>query len=328
MLKSPETHITNGASREGFPEFEDSHNSAHEAYAYDSLEEYESYFSKVVVSNSEEARGSSSEDEKKDKTGEDEGSLVPNEELRKVLDPGVFTASVYPSYIRELRTIMEDTWRMLKTGTVGGALGLDLGCGPMVQFPLLLTSNVECMVLAHYFDQTKTIIQGWLKDDQDNVLNLNDMLASAATLADKPGNALKEQLKSCVADVVSCDLLNRKKGQFLPEKYDQNDMFDVVVTSLLLEAVIPDLETYAKVIKRIQGLLKRRGHLLMNGVLGMTHWDTKAGRFNCVTLTKESLEKVLRDCGFLDLEWTIVDREYFHSVSDYAKSFLLLARKP
>lgn len=79
---------------------------------------------------------------------------------------------------------------------------------------------------------------------------------------------------------------------------------------------------------RIQGLLKRRGHLLMNGVLGMTHWDTKAGRFNCVTLTKESLEKVLRDCGFLDLEWTIVDREYFHSVSDYAKSFLLLARKP
>ncbi|CAN8022188.1 unnamed protein product, partial [Ixodes persulcatus] len=214
------------------------------------------------------------------------------------------------------------------SGTVGGALGLDLGCGPMVQFPLLLTSNVECMVLAHYFDQTKTIIQGWLKDDQDNVLNLNDMLASAATLADKPGNALKEQLKSCVADVVSCDLLNRKKGQFLPEKYDQNDMFDVVVTSLLLEAVIPDLETYAKVIKRIQGLLKRRGHLLMNGVLGMTHWDTKAGRFNCVTLTKESLEKVLRDCGFLDLEWTIVDREYFHSVSDYAKSFLLLARKP
>lgn len=66
----------------------------------------------------------------------------------------------------------------------------------------------------------------------------------------------------------------------------------------------------------------------MNGVLGMTYWDMKAGKFNCVTLTKDSLEKILRDSGFVDLEWTIVDREYFHSVSDYTKSFLLLARKP
>ncbi|KAH7931901.1 hypothetical protein HPB49_026427 [Dermacentor silvarum] len=79
---------------------------------------------------------------------------------------------------------------------------------------------------------------------------------------------------------------------------------------------------------RVHGLLRRQGHLMMSGVLGMTYWDMKAGKFNCVTLTKENVEKVMRDAGFMDFEWTIVDREYFHSVSDYTKSFLVLARKP
>ncbi|CAN7997740.1 unnamed protein product, partial [Ixodes hexagonus] len=327
VLKTPEAHITNGASREGFPEFEDSHNSAHEAHAYDSLEEYESYFSKVVVSNSEEARGSTSEVRLSKAKSDEEGHVVPSEKLKELMDPGAFTASVYPSHIRELRIIMEDAWKMLKRGTVGGPLGLDLGCGPMVQFPLLLSASVDSLVLAHYLDQTKAIVQGWLKDDRDNVLNLNAMLATAATLANKPVKAFKEQLKSRVVDVVSCDLFNRERGKFLPEKYDQDGIFDVVITSLLLEAVTSDLDTYARVIKRVHGLLKRQGHLMMNGVLGMTYWDMKAGKFNCVTLSKENLEKVVRDCGFADLEWTIVDREYFHSVSDYTKSFLLLARK-
>lgn len=62
--------------------------------------------------------------------------------------------------------------------------------------------------------------------------------------------AFKEQLKNRVVDVVSCDLFNREKGKFLPEKYDREGSFDVVLTSLLLEAVIQDLDTYAKVIKR------------------------------------------------------------------------------
>lgn len=66
---------------------------------------------------------------------------------------------------------------------MGGELALDLGCGPMVQFSLLLSGNVQHLLLAHYLDQTRAIIQGWLKDDRDNVLNLNAMLASAATLA-------------------------------------------------------------------------------------------------------------------------------------------------
>ncbi|XP_037557611.1 indolethylamine N-methyltransferase, partial [Dermacentor silvarum] len=139
---------------------------------------------------------------------------------------------------------------------------------------------------------------------------------------------LKEQLRGRVSDVVSCDLFNREKGKFLPEKHDREGVYDVVVTSMLLEAVIQDLDTYARVIKRVHGLLRRQGHLMMSGVLGMTYWDMKAGKFNCVTLTKENVEKVMRDAGFMDFEWTIVDREYFHSVSDYTKSFLVLARKP
>ncbi|KAH7931902.1 hypothetical protein HPB49_025798 [Dermacentor silvarum] len=61
---------------------------------------------------------------------------------------------------------------------------------------------------------------------------------------------LKEQLRGRVSDVVSCDLFNREKGKFLPEKHDREGVYDVVVTSMLLEAVIQDLDTYARVIKR------------------------------------------------------------------------------
>ncbi|XP_064455802.1 indolethylamine N-methyltransferase-like isoform X2 [Ornithodoros turicata] len=324
-LKTPDAEITNGASREGFPDYEDSHNSAH-AQGYDSLEEYESYFSKIIVSTSEEARCSSSDDDKH-KT-DDEEQLVPCERIKEFLDPGVFTTSVYPSHIRELSIIVEDAYKLLKRGTVGGEWGLDLGCGPMLQYSLMLSDHVKKLVVANYLDQTKAIVEDWLKDDQRNMLNLNAVLQSVSEVTKHPPHSLKEQLRNCITDHVSCDLFSKENGKFLPAKYDNNEMFDVIVTSLLLEAVIQDLDTYAKIIKRISGLLKRCGHLLMNGVLGMTYWDMKAGKFNCVTLTKDNVEKVLKDCGFVDLEWTIVDREYFHSVSDYTKTFLVLARKP
>lgn len=324
LTKTPEAHISNGASKEGIPDYEDSQ---HSAQGYDSLEEYESYFSKIVISNSEETRASASEDNQRC-ADEEEERLVPMERLRELLDPGVLSGSVYPSHVRELRLLNEEAHRWLSRGTVGGPLALDLGCGPMVQFPLLLSAHVDGLVVAHFLDQTRALLQSWLRDDRDNALNLNGMLASAAQLAGKGPAQLKEQLKSRVLDVVACDLFNRDCGKFLPEKHDREGAYDVVVTSMLLEAVIQDLDTYCRVIKRVYGMVRRRGHLLMNGVLGMTYWDMKAGKFSCVTLTKESVEKALRDAGFMDLEWTVVDREYFHSVSDYTKSFLVLARKP
>lgn len=323
--KSPDAHISNGASKEGIPDYEDSHNSSH-AQAYDSLEEYESYFSKIVISNSEETRRSASED--KDEEEDEEERLIPIDRLREFLDPGVLSGSVYPSHVRELRLLAEEAHSWLRRGTVGGRVGLDLGCGPMVQFPLLLSARLERLVMAHFLDQTRALLQTWLRDDKDNSLNLNATLAAVAQMAGKTPLQLKEQLRGRVDDVVSVDLFNRERGKFLPEKHDLEGTYDVVVTSMLLEAVIQDLDTYAGIIKRVHGLLRRRGHLLMNGVLGMTYWDMRAGKFNCVTLSKESVEKVLHDAGFLDLEWTIVDREYYHSVSDYTKAFLVLARKP
>ncbi|XP_065310627.1 nicotinamide N-methyltransferase-like [Dermacentor albipictus] len=326
LVKTPDALISNGASKEGLPDYEDSQHSAH-AQGYDSLEEYESYFSKIVISNSEETRASASEDNKAG--DEDVERLVPIDRLRELLDPGVLTGSVYPSHVRELRLLSEEAHRWLSRRTIGGPLGLDLGCGPMVQFPLLLADgHVDSLVVAHFLDQTRSLLQTWLRDDRDNALNLNGMLGATAQLVGKTPAQLKEQLRCRVSDVVSCDLFNREQGKFLPEKHDREGAYDVVVTSMLLEAVIQDLDTYARVIKRVHGLLRRQGHVMMSGVLGMTYWDMKAGKFNCVTLTKENVEKVLRDAGFMDLEWIIVDREYFHSVSDYTKSFLVLARKP
>lgn len=328
LVKTPDAHISNGASKEGIPDYEDSQHSAH-AQGYDSLEEYESYFSKIVLSNSDEARGSASEDNRGGDEDEEAERLVPIDRLRELLDPGVLSGSVYPSHVRELRLLSEETHRWLLRRNVGGPLGLDLGCGPMVQFPLLLANgHVDSLVVAHFLDQTRSLLQTWLRDDRDNALNLNGMLSATAQLTGKTPAQMKEQLRGRVSDVVSCDLFNREKGKFLPEKHDREGAYDVIVTSMLLEAVIQDLDTYARVIKRVHGLLRRQGHLLMNGVLGMTYWDMRAGKFNCVTLTKDNVDKVLRDAGFLDIEWTIVDREYFHSVSDYTKSFLVLARKP
>ncbi|KAH8009347.1 hypothetical protein HPB51_015670 [Rhipicephalus microplus] len=115
-----------------------------------------------------------------------EERLVPIGRLRELLDPGVLSGSVYPSHVREMRLLGKEAHRWLSRLNVGGPQGLDLGCGPMVQFPLLLTNgHVDSLVVAHFLDQTRSLLQNWLKDDHDNVLNLNGMLGATAMLTGK-----------------------------------------------------------------------------------------------------------------------------------------------
>lgn len=75
-------------------------------------------------------------------------------------------------------------------------------------------------------------------------------------------------------------------------------LFDVIISSLCLEAAAQTLEQYRKNASHVSSLLKVGGHFLLNGVLEQTFYRVSNSKFECVLLKRDDVEKTFMDLGF------------------------------
>ena len=106
----------------------------------------------------------------------------------------------------------------------------------------------------------------------------------------------QEQVRKSVKAVVRCDLTEES---LIEEEYNQ--MYDVVISSLVLESVANSHEEYTVLMRRLGGLVKPGGFLLIYGVESKSGFYNAGVKFRDVRINSMIATSSMRDAGFCDL---------------------------
>ena len=154
---------------------------------------------------------------------------------------------------------------------------LEFGGGPSIANLIFSCPKVDQIVFAEYTEANRQAVKSWVDGNPEAhdwtplielvVLELEaknadcpagnkDKLASVAHRASE----IKRKIKS----IIPCDVTKNPIVQF--ESDDVGKPFDVVTSSLCLEACVSSEEHYKNAVAELCKLLKPNGYLLMNGL--------------------------------------------------------------
>ena len=139
-------------------------------------------------------------------------------------------------------------------------------------------------------------------------------------LEGKDENEAKERvirLRKAIRAVVSCDIT---KDPPLPPEYMKQ--YDIITSTMCLEPACRSLEAYRAAIARIYKLVKPGGRIAIQGAelsgkLECTE-EVQLGqqKFELLAITKEFVEKTMKEIGFSDVHVSFVTKEELNIISD------------
>lgn len=104
--------------------------------------------------------------------------------------------------------------------------------------------------------------------------------------------AIREsELRRKITHILPCDIEWDNPVKWPSSWGSQSAMFDVVTTSLCLEACVTSKESYRHAIGKLKRYLKPGGYIVMYGVLEETYYFVGQERFYCFPLTTNLIQE-------------------------------------
>ena len=104
---------------------------------------------------------------------------------------------------------------------------------------------------------------------------------------------LEERVRSAVKDVVYCNVLKD------PIMDDPSATYDVVSSTFCLEEACKNQDDLKAAVKRIAGILKPNGHLIMAMLMEESSCKLDDGAITCLPITDDQLKGALKEAGFV-----------------------------
>ncbi|KAI8521146.1 hypothetical protein Bbelb_009000 [Branchiostoma belcheri] len=206
-----------------------------------------------------------------------------------------------------------------------GSRLLDVGSGPTIY--QLMSASKFCteIVCAEYTQDNRAEIEKWVKEDPD----MHDWTPFFTFVADleedcSSWEAVQSRLRKAIKEVIPCDVT--KDVPFAPRQYQQ---FDVLTTTLCLEAACPDRESYSAAVRRITRLLKPGGTFVLAGVTNQTFYSVGGYKFFTLPIDRTFMREVFEKAGYVDIDikWFPATNAENNSVSNFDGIVVLHARK-
>ncbi|CAN7993135.1 unnamed protein product [Ixodes pacificus] len=203
-------------------------------------------------------------------------------------------------YQRELHYIfnspVSESWRTL----------LDVGCGPTVANIFPATRKICSIVLSDLVPRNLDEVKKWIEKAPD-AMDWSFMSEPLATLegykdAKMGAMDIEERTRGAVKKVIPCDVLN---PSVLPKGHEES--FDVVLSSLCLQAASQDEITYQEANRNVSSLIRKGGHLIMCGTAGTAFYTFANVMFPNVRLSKAMVEDALSKSGLEIIRWSSLD---------------------
>ncbi|XP_069138949.1 phenylethanolamine N-methyltransferase-like [Argopecten irradians] len=182
---------------------------------------------------------------------------------------------------------------IFQSGKVKGKRLLDIGTGPCVHTIMSACRHVDDIYLSDYTAQNRKALTDWWKSDKTMLENITEYILrmenSGETVAER-----QKTMKGKVRAVLPIDVTQTKP---LGTGCDVTE-FDIITSSLCLEAASRTLELYRRHAGNVTPLLKKGGHFILNGTLGESWYRVGDKKFASLNLTKEDIESTYVSCGF------------------------------
>ena len=178
---------------------------------------------------------------------------------------------------------------------------LDYGSGPVILAAISAATKASEIVLSDYADQNRKALRHWLDGDSaafDWSPHFDFVVRELEGKGERDVKERQERVRKLVKAVVHCDIWQDPP---IERGYDQ--LYDVVISSLVIECTASNDEDYVSNASRLGKLVKPGGSVLIYGVENKTGYvivgDYKFS--NYVNATAELTLKSLKDAGFTDL---------------------------
>jgi hypothetical protein len=223
---------------------------------------------------------------------------------------------------------------------------LEFGGGPCIANVIFACPKVDHIVFAEYTEANRQAVKSWIDGDPEAhdwtalieiaVLELeqgcgmgegnNTKCPMALTENDKLDRVLNRanEVKQKIKSIISCDVTKSPIVQL--DSDDVAKPFDVVSTSLCLEACVSSEVHYKNTVAELCKLLKPNGYLFMDGVLEQTFYFVGEEKFYTFPLTEKMVKEAMNEAG-IEIEKFITIPINDTVVSDCKALFYTYGRK-
>ena len=149
---------------------------------------------------------------------------------------------------------------------------LDYGAGPSILPTISASTKATEIILSDYADQNCKVLQQWLEGDPgafDWSTYFKFVVQELEGKSEKEVKERQDLVRKLVKAVVHCDITQEPP---IDPGYDK--VYDVVVSSKVVESVARNLDEYVIYLSRLGGLVKPGGMLMMYTI------ENKTGIYN------------------------------------------------
>ena len=191
---------------------------------------------------------------------------------------------------------------------------LDFGGGPSIYDLISAAPYSEEIIFAEYSEKNRQVVEKWLQKSPDSHDWLPYFKFVVQTLEGKKSEdvAVREsELRKKISHVLPCDIRWEDPVEWPADWSPQTATFDVVSTSLCIEAAVKSFDDYSQAIAKLRSYLKPGGYLIMYSVTGESFYTVGTEKFHTFNVTEKQIKDALCKEGFTGLEMKL----YQHPVS-------------
>ncbi|XP_067681900.1 indolethylamine N-methyltransferase-like [Haliotis asinina] len=229
-----------------------------------------------------------------------------------------------PSEGDMLQTSMTFWHEAFAQGHVRGRRLLDIGTGPTIHSVISASNYCDNIYLSDFTPQNRETLLKWLDGSLEHSFKTFLQFVVDEEGKGELPNDREAVMKDKVVGIFPLDLL--QTDPLMPALFPP---FDIITSSLCLEAAAQDLASYEIIAGRIGRLLKDGGHVVLFGVLGESFYRVGSHSFYCLKISAEQVQDIWKRSGFTIVEWKqkATSVEFDTSLSDFEGVFLMVARK-
>ncbi|XP_067669179.1 phenylethanolamine N-methyltransferase-like [Haliotis asinina] len=222
-----------------------------------------------------------------------------------------------------LTTKMQFWHEVFVEGKIEGRRLLDIGTGPSVHSIISASSHCDNIYLTDFVPQNRDALKRWLRGDLQHSFESFFRFVVNKEGKGQSWDERENQLRRKISGIFHIDL--RQDDPLAPNAMSK---FDIITSSLCLEAASDDIAGYEAIVKRVGSLLKDGGHVVLYGHIGEHIYSVGEHSFPVVGINKEQVKSAWMKCGFRIVTWKQKPcREYPNADENFRGPFIMVAEK-
>ena len=196
---------------------------------------------------------------------------------------------------------------------------LEHGSGPTLLSTISAATKASEIVLSDYSDANLQALRLWLHTDMaafDWSPHFSFVVEELEGKGEEEVVERQEQVRKLVKAVVHCDLT-----QDPPIDKDYDKLYDVVISSMVVECIAQNYDEYNILMSRLSKLVKPGGLLLLYGVENNEFYTVGDFTFKNFPISSEMAMAAVKNAGFADVS---VDKFVFSLPTIKTRTFMFI----